>query len=127
MIRYGSGKRLLAFCFGVVDANWITLPVFPVMCSLDMGAHGHCFWNLDKEGVLLALKKGTQKAKEGRNMWGNFWFSIAKGSEKTLDRLGKASNQLHRTLSLEQVAKFVKWDVFHNIELIFGRIMLSRR
>ena len=49
----------------------------------------NCFWNLGKERVLLALKKGTEKMKKGKNMrWGVFRLL---GSEKIPDRPGKAS------------------------------------
>ena len=49
-------------------------------------------------------------------MRGKLWFSIAKGEERAMDHIGKASGKLHRTIDIDDVLKFVKWDVGHNKE-----------
>ena len=57
---------------------------------------------------------------------GDLWFSIAKGGDKTLDHIGKGSESKHRLVNLRDVLEFVKWDIFHNTEFVFGCIVMSQ-
>ena len=85
----------------------------------------NCFWNLDKNGVLKAVRDLADRVRRGRKVKGDLWFSIAKGGDKTLDHIGKRSESKHRTVNLKDVLEFVKWDVFHNTEFVFGSVVLA--
>ena len=75
----------------------------------------NCFWNLDKEGVLCALGDVAGRVKKRRKIWREVWFRTAKGGDKTLYQIGKASAKKARTISLTQVLQFGRWDVFHSV------------
>ena len=99
-----------------------TLPPQQLEMELDMN---NCFWNLDKDGVLKAVGDIAERVRRGREVQGDLWFSIVKGGDKTLDHIGKGSEKKHRTVNLRHVLKFVKWDVFHNTEFVFGSVVLA--
>ena len=86
----------------------------------------NCFWNLCKNGVLEALGDVAVRVRRGRKFRGELWFSIAKAGDKTLDHIGKGSESKHRTVNLRDVFDFVKWDIFHNTEFVFGSIIMSQ-
>ena len=85
----------------------------------------NCFWNLDKEGVLKALNDVAERVRVETKVRGDLWCSIAKGGDKTLDHIGKGSENKHRTVNLKYVLKFVTWDVFYNTEFVFGCVVLA--
>ena len=68
----------------------------------------------------------ADRVRRGRKVRGDLWFSIAKGVDKTLDHIGKGSEPKHRMVNLKDVVDFVKWDVFHNTEFVFGSSVLER-
>ena len=68
----------------------------------------------------------ADRVRRGRKVRGDLWFSIAKGGDKTLDHIGKRSESKHRTVNLKDVLEFVKWDVFHNTEFVFGSVVLAQ-
>ena len=103
-------------------ARWTTLPTQQLEMDID-----NCFWNLDKEGVLKAVGYIAERVRRGRKVQGDFWFSIVKGGDKTLDHYGKGSEKKHRTVNVGHVLKFVKWDVFHDTEFVFGSVVLAQR
>ena len=84
------------------------------------------FRNLDKEGVLKALNDVAERVRVGRKVRGALWFRIAEGGDKTLDHIGKGSEKKHRTVNLKHVLNFVKWDVFHKTEFVFGSAILAQ-
>ena len=43
-----------------------------------------------------------------------------------MDHIGKASGKLHRTIDIDDVLKFVKWDVGYNKEFTVGCVTLSQ-
>ena len=45
---------------------------------------------------------------------GQFYFSVAKGGLKSLDRIGKASENSFRTVTLKEITDFVDWDIHEN-------------
>ena len=71
-------------------------------------------WELPKEGLYDSVKKASRLVRAHRGMGGNFFLSIAKGGERSLDRIGKAADRGFRAVPLEDVLKFVRWDLDHN-------------
>ena len=74
----------------------------------------NAYWELPKEGVYDLVKQASQLVRAHRGMWGNFFFSIAEGHEWSLDRIGKAADRGFRAVPLEDVFKFVMWDLDQN-------------
>ena len=74
----------------------------------------NAYWELPKEGVYNSVKQASQLVRAHRGMRGNFFFSIAKGGERSLHRIGKAADRGFRSVLLEDVLKFVRWDLDHN-------------
>ena len=74
----------------------------------------NAYWELPKEGVYDSVKQASQLVRAHRGMRGNFFLSIAKGGERSLDRIGKAAGRGFRAVPLEDVLKFVRWDLDHN-------------
>ena len=68
----------------------------------------------------------SERVRWGRKVRGDLWFSMAKGGDKTLDHTRKGSENKHMTVNLGHVLKFVKWDVFHNTEFVFGSVFLAQ-
>ena len=73
----------------------------------------NAYWELPKEGVYDSVKQASQLVRAHRGMRGNFLFSIAKGGERSLDRIGEAAYRGFRAVPLEDVLKFVRWDLDH--------------
>ena len=61
-----------------------------------------------------SVKQASQLVRANRGMRGNFFFSIAKGGERWLDRIGKAADRGFRAVPLEDVLKLVRGDLDHN-------------
>ena len=112
---------LLALLYGIASTTTTTLPTHQREMDID-----NCFWNLDKHGVLKAVRKVAGRVRWGRKVKGDLWFSIAKGGDKTVDHMGKGSESSHRTVNLEDVLNFVEWDVFHNTDFVFGSLVLAQ-
>jgi len=74
----------------------------------------NAYWELPKEGVYDSVKQAAQLVRTHRGMRGNFFFSIARGGERSLDRIGKAADRGFRAVPMEDVLKFVRWDLDHN-------------
>ena len=74
----------------------------------------NAYWELPKEGVYDSVKQASQQVRAQRGMRGNLPFSIAKGGERSLDRIGNAADRGFRAVPLEDVLKFVRWDLDHN-------------
>ena len=74
----------------------------------------NAYWELPKEGVYDSIKQASQLVRTHRGMRGNFFFSIAKGGERSMDRIGKAADRGFRAVPHEDVLKFVRWDLDHN-------------
>ena len=68
----------------------------------------------------------VHRVRVGRKVRGKLWFSMAKGNERALDHIGKASGKPHRTTDIDDALKFVKWDVGHNKEFTLGSVTLSQ-
>ena len=53
-------------------------------------------------------------------------FAIAKGSLSLLDRIGTATGKNYRVFSLEQVTRFVHWDLHANtLFAVWGVVLLQ--
>ena len=74
----------------------------------------NAYWELPKEGVYDSVKQAAQLVRAHRGMRGNFFFSIAKGGERSLDRIGEAADRGFRAVPLEDVLKIVRWDLDQN-------------
>ena len=98
-----------------------TIPTHQLEMDID-----NCFWNLCKNGVLKAVSDVADRVRRGRKVGVDLWFSIAEGGDKTVDHIGKGSESKHRMVNLKDVLDFVKWDVFHNTEFVFGSIVMSQ-
>ena len=72
------------------------------------------YWELPMKGVYDSDKQASQLVRAHRGMRGNFFFSIAKGGERSPDRIGKAAHRGFRAVPLEDVLKFARWDLDHN-------------
>ena len=74
----------------------------------------NAYWELPKDGVLDAVKQAAQRVQKHRGMRGSFHFSIAKGGERLLDRIGSATEPHFLVVPLEDLLKFVRWDLYEN-------------
>ena len=74
----------------------------------------NAYWELPKDGVLDAVKQAAQRVQKHRGMRGSFHFSIAKGGERLLDRIGCATERHFRVIPLCDLVKFVHWDLHEN-------------
>ena len=84
----------------------------------------NAYWEVDKSCVVDAVSKAADIVQKKTQNQGRFRFSIAKGGLKCPDRVGKASDKGFRTVSLDKVLFFVKWDIHHNNSLsLWGVIM----
>ena len=74
----------------------------------------NAYWELPKEGVYDSVKQASQLVRTHSSMRGQFFFCIAGGGERLLDRIGKAADRGFRAVSLGDVLKFVRWELHHN-------------
>ena len=74
----------------------------------------NAYWELPKDGVLDAVTQAAQRVQKHGGMRGSFHFSIAKGGERLLDRIGSATERHFRVVPLEDLLKFVRWDLYEN-------------
>ena len=74
----------------------------------------NAYWELPKTGVLQAVEQAARRVKKHGGMRGSFYFSIAKGGERLLDRVGCAIERHFRVIPLHDLLKFVKWDLYEN-------------
>ena len=70
-------------------------------CDID-----NAFRELRKQGVLNAVKKAVSLVRKHRGMRRSLLFSIAKGGEHLVDRIGHASDNRY-----SDVSKFITWDM----------------
>ena len=66
----------------------------------------NAYWELRREGVYDSVKQGAQLVRTHRGMRGQFFFSIARGGERSLERIGKAADTGFRAVPLEDVLNF---------------------
>ena len=123
----GSQSNSYVFIYYYIICTHTRVSVPPINIEMDMD---NCFRNLSKDGVIKALDDPdhcvVHRVKVGRKVRGKLWFSIANWDERAMDHIGKASGKLHRTIDIEGVLKFVKWDVGHNKEFTVGSVTLSQ-
>ena len=55
-----------------------------------------------------------------------FWFAIAKGGLKTLDRIGQASSDGYFLFSEAELLRFVDFDIYNNNVFTMGPIILKQ-
>ena len=97
--------------FMVLTQKWYVRQTVPAERDID-NAH----WELPKDGVLDAVERAAQRVKKHRGMRGSLGhFSIAKGGERLLDRIGSAIERHFGVVPLEDLLTFVRWDLHENI------------
>ena len=76
----------------------------------------NAYWELPKQGVLDAIhiREAACLVREHHRMHGGFFFTVARGDERLLDRIGKAAKRGFRVVPWEHVLRFVEWDLNHN-------------
>ena len=128
-------KLHIAFSFwgtpsmtGVKDAHSYIKTHAPRVLDLWERDIDNAYWELDKGAVLEAVRQAARIVRTHRNVRGGFWFSIAKGGLKSLDRVGKASDKGFRTIHLDEVVSFVNWDMhFNNLLCLWGVILKQQK
>ena len=85
---------------GVRDAHLYIKRHSPACLGLWERNINNAHWKLDKEKILWAVKYVADEFPKFRRIRGHFYFSIAKGGLKSLDRIGKASENSFRTVTL---------------------------
>ena len=84
----------------------------------------NAYWNLNKKKVADAVRKAATTVRAYRRMHNTFCFSIAKGGLRVLDRIGHAADRNFRVFTIEQVLKFVDWDLKDNtLFALWGVVM----
>ena len=99
---------------GVRDAHLYRKSYSPASLSLWERDIDNAYWELDKGQILWAVKYVADEVRKFRGMRGQLHFSIAKGGLKSLDRIGKASDQSFPTATLAEVTDFVSWGIHEN-------------
>ena len=105
---WGTPSLLGVRYFGGLVATW-----FQIKTSVSGRDIDNAYWELPKEGVYYSVKQASQLGRANRDMRGNFFSSIAKGGERKLDHIAKAADRGFRAFPLEDVLKFVRWDLAH--------------
>ena len=99
---------------GVRDLVGLVAKWFQGKTALAEREIDNAYWELPKEGLYDSVKQATQLVRTHRGTRGEFFFSIARGGGRSLDRIGKATDRGFRAVPLEDVLKFVRWDLDHN-------------
>ena len=79
-------------------------PIPPKCMEKDMD---DMFWEIPLDQIMIALEWAHKKLRGKRQ---NLWFSIAKGGQRHLDRVGTASSSDFTTISFEEVKRYVLFD-----------------
>ena len=74
----------------------------------------NAFWSVDKDRVLQGIKQACRVVKTYRKIRGEVFFSFAKGNQKSLDRMGKATARHSCIVSVSGLLSLVKWDIKEN-------------
>ena len=65
------------------------------------------FRNIPKDEIVPAVKSVLDSLRECARGKREFWFSLHRAGDKSLDRMGKAASRDYRTLEQEEVIKYV--------------------
>ena len=83
------------------------------------------FWELDKEVCMSAISHALSAAK-GTRREKDMVFSLHKGGDKSLDRIGGSTSEEFRVLAEDELLRFVRWDLFENTLVVCGPVILSQ-
>ena len=109
---------------GVRDAHLYIKRHSPASLGLLERDIDNAYWELDKGKILWAMKYVADEVRKFRRMRGQFYFSKAKAGIKSLDRIGKASDQSFRSVTLAEVTDFVSWGIHENNSFqVWGIVM----
>ena len=112
---------------GVKDTHGFIKAHHPKLLSLWERDIDNACWELNKTAVLDSVRKAASIVKSHRKICGGFWFSVAKGGLKSLDRIGKASDKGFRTIDLDEVVSFVDWDMHCNNMFCLWGVVLKQQ
>ena len=85
----------------------------------------YMFWEITKHEALQAIQWGLGIVRPcARNK--HAWFSLAKGGEKHLDRIGKCSATCFYLISKTEILQYVSFDLFENTLLHLGALLLQQ-
>jgi hypothetical protein len=83
------------------------------------------FWEIPKEEAMAAIRWAMTTLRE-KTRGKKAWFSIARGGEKDLDRVGSCSSKNFYVLPEHEVVRFVDFDLHCNTLLHLGSVILSQ-
>ena len=86
----------------------------------------NAYRELPKEGVFKSVEEAAPLARKHRNMRVDFFFGIARGGERLLDRTGKVSDKGFRVVPLDNVLNFVCWDINCNTTFEYNGWVLNQ-
>ena len=113
---------------GVHNAHLYIKERCPAHLSLEERDIDNAYRESNKPRVIDSVTKAASIVKQHRHMQGSFWFSIAKGGLKSRDGVGKASDKGFRTVSLDEVLNYVRWDIYHtNLFTLWGVSMEQQK
>ena len=86
----------------------------------------NAYRELPKAGVMDAVKEAAKRVSQYCGMRNGFSFSIAKGGERLLDRIGCATERHFRVIPLSDLLKFVHWDLHEDTLFKWNGRVLSQ-
>ena len=87
----------------------------------------NCYSNIDKQQVLQVLTFAKERIMTNLGQRIELWFSIARGSERQRDRVGKSADSMFPVVSFQQVYEYVVWVLLHNTFFCLDKILLRQR
>ena len=72
---------------------------------------------------LFHMRSQQQSARAGGK---GMVFSLHKGGDKSLDRIGGSTSEEFRILAEDELLRFVRWDLFENTLGVCGPVVLSQ-
>ena len=81
------------------------------------------FWEIPQHEAVQSVTWAFDACRKGKN---DVWFSLARGGEKALDRMGKASGTQFFLVSESAVRRFVEFDTRLNNLFTIGRVILAQ-
>jgi len=92
------------------------------LCERDMD---DMYWRIPKAQVIQAQVDTAKWVAKWRRL-PSIWFSIHRGGDHSLDRIGKGASSQFWTIPLTFVLKFLRWELTHNVLVCFGRLILKQ-
>ena len=92
------------------------------LCERDMD---DMYWRILKLDVIQAQVDVARWVAKWRRC-PTLWFSVHKGGDHTLDRIGKGASTQFWSIPMMFVSKFMRWELKHNVLACFGRLILRQ-